>query len=388
MNNTTSSGGSDPHNRTDTGVPRAELERSVDEFLSRGHAPELYFQPIVDLGRVRVVGYELLSRFGRFPTATPDEWFAAATRIGRDDELDALVIERAIAVRDRLPPNHFLSVNISPGGLLAERVRAVLSGASLHRMVFELTEHDAVHDYDLLSRAITDVRRMGGFVAVDDAGAGYSNLQHILQIRPDFVKLDRALIAGLQTDEAKSALVEMFGNFTSRIDTWLIAEGIEDHGELRRLQQLGVPLGQGYLLGMPGTEMGTLDPAFEATLPRVASQFGETVGDLMLAGPTSFEDADCQSLIAIFGEHPECPGIVLLDVRAHPVRIAVRDGACGVLSRIPMTVLDTTDPLEALLRAMTRPLVNRFDPLVCCDNSGVYRGILLIEQLVQRLARN
>ncbi|MET0284292.1 MAG: EAL domain-containing protein, partial [Polyangiales bacterium] len=164
-------------------TPESDLERAVDILITARQAPKLVFQPIVDLHRQQVVGYEALSRFAGPPNATPDKWFAAAIRIGRSADLEALVIEHALAARDRLPPNCFLSINVAPEALLSAPVRALLRRRPLARLVFELTEHSVVPDYSVLSRAITDVRDLGGFVAVDDAGAGYASLQHILALR-------------------------------------------------------------------------------------------------------------------------------------------------------------------------------------------------------------
>jgi EAL domain-containing protein (putative c-di-GMP-specific phosphodiesterase class I) len=98
---------------------------------------------------------------------------------------------------------------------------------------------------------VATVRQAGGRVAVDDAGAGYASLRHILELRPDFVKLDRSLVAAVDRDPAIIAVVQMLGDFTSRLDSWLIAEGIERLEEMDVLASLGVPLGQGYLLGRP-----------------------------------------------------------------------------------------------------------------------------------------
>jgi EAL domain-containing protein (putative c-di-GMP-specific phosphodiesterase class I) len=373
----------------ESATPESDLERAVVGLLAVRQAPKLVFQPIVDLQRQVVVGYEVLSRFQGPPSATPDRWFAAATRIGKSAELEALVIEHALSAREQLPPNCFLSINVAPEALLSAPVRTLLRRRPLARLVFELTEHSVVSDYGVLARAIAEVRELGAFVAVDDAGAGYASLQHILALRPDFVKLDRALIAGLQLDEAKAALVEMFGGFTSRIDSWLLAEGIEERDELMRLVQLGVPLGQGYLLGRPQPDMRGIDPKLTASLPSLFSQAEAThtlvmFAELSLTAPADDGDDD---LLARLDNQPGRIGVLLLDRETRPVGFATRGGPFGIERRPAMCVLESTDAEQALRRALTRPAASRFDPLACCDERGHYRGLVPVERLVESLLR-
>jgi EAL domain-containing protein (putative c-di-GMP-specific phosphodiesterase class I) len=355
-------------------------------MLAQRRAPALVFQPIVDLQQAATVGYEVLSRFLGPPHATPDKWFMAAYEIGRGQELEALVIEQALAFRDRLPTNCFLSLNVAPEALLDPNVRQLLRGRPLSRLVLELTEHAQVADYDLLAHVIAEARELGAFVAVDDAGAGYASLQHILALRPDFVKLDRALIAGLQHDEAKAALVEMFGGFTSRIDAWLLAEGIEEPLELRRLAKLGVPLGQGYLLGRPGPAMQPLDRAIAQSMTRRSDPPEGAVTMLSLAEPhgtASVTDSN-DLLAARFLRHPELGHVPLLDGNGRPVALCLRSGS-ELVRRPVMCVHESVLIPEALERAMTRPLNVRFDPLACENELGIYQGIVRIERMIEAL---
>ena len=369
-------------------VPPTTIAGALELLLSERRPPKLVFQPIVDLQRAVVAGYEVLSRFPGPPAATPDKWFLAAHAIGRANELEALVIEQALACREQLPTNCFLSLNLSPEALLDARVRRVLSARPLSRVVLELTEHAQVTDYDMVASAIAEARALGAFVAVDDAGAGYASLQHILALRPDFVKLDRALIAGLQHDEAKAALVEMFGGFTSRLDAWLLAEGIEEHAELARLVQLGVPLGQGYFLGRPAPSMGPLGGEVSGLLrPSTPPPEGDVVM-LALAEPHDAVDANAsdESLAARWARTPDLGCLPLLDESSRPVALAMY--LMGQLSRRPVTaVLESVSVREALERALTRPNGSRFDPLVCCNEQGHYLGLVRIERMVEVLLR-
>ena len=215
------------------------------------------FQPIIDTARGTVVGYESLARFSGPPHTTPDRWFAVARAAGVGAELEARALRAALDARSALPPNCFLSVNVGPDALLTAPVAAVFAGAGdLRGVVVEITEQTAVDNYDALTRAIAPLRAAGALLAVDDAGAGFASLKHITVLRPDFVKVDRDLVAGIDKDETKAAVVEALGMFTSRLDAWLIAEGVETTAELDRLLSLRVPLVQGYGLGPPRPVMG------------------------------------------------------------------------------------------------------------------------------------
>ncbi len=358
-----------------------DLEQAVDEFIDRGGHPQLFFQPVVALCRLRSVGYEALSRFPDSPSATPDEWFAAAKRIGRAVELETLVLEKAIGAQHMLPASQTLGVNVSPLALQTDRVRALLARTPTAGIVFELTEHDSVSDYDLLARTVAEVREMGGLIAVDDAGAGYSNLQRILEIRPDFVKVDRRLISRLQFEDAKVALVEMFGSLSSSIDSWLIVEGIEEVDELRLLQEIGVPLGQGYLLGPPSPTMGELNPALWESFPTLSPERRENIGEFAVAASTAPEGTDDATLVAILDKYPDHPAVAVVDSEMRPVGLVLRDGPGRIVRRSPMIMNISTDPTGAVVQANRRPAETRFDPLIACDDEGVFRGITPINAI-------
>lgn len=201
----------------------------------------MVFQPIVDLAAARTAGYEALARFPG--TAGPDVWFAAAADCGLAAELEALAVAKALAAVPLLPDDTFLSVNVSPHLLGSGPVQDALAARpDLRRVVVELTEHTPVDDLDALRRQTRALRARGALVALDDAGSGYSGLQQVAVVRPQIVKLDRALVTGVDTDPVRAALTEMVGEFAGRLDAWLLAEGVETTAELAALVRFGVPL--------------------------------------------------------------------------------------------------------------------------------------------------
>ena len=205
------------------------------------------FQPIVDLGSLAIVGYEALTRFT--DGIRPDLRFTEAASVGLGHEYELAAIESALTAASRLPAEAFLTLNMSPGLVLesGRRLRKMM-GAITRPLILELTEHIPIDDYAVLRKAI---QALGLELAVDDAGAGYSSLRHILELRPAFVKVDISLVQGIDADEPRRALVAGLVYFAIGSGCRLIAEGIQTEAELRTLQQLGVPLGQGYLLGRP-----------------------------------------------------------------------------------------------------------------------------------------
>jgi PAS domain S-box-containing protein len=206
-----------------------------------------FFQPIVNLRSGAVVGYEALSRF---TDGTPaDVKFTMADRAGLGIDLEVATMRAALEAAPSLPPDAYLSLNASPALIVSGKLQALLRGCT-RAIVLEITEHVVIADYPALRAflaAIVPTVRL----AVDDAGAGYASLRHILELAPDFVKLDLALIRGIDTDPARQALLAGMGYFAVKRKIRLVAEGIETATELETLRSLGISYGQGYLLGRP-----------------------------------------------------------------------------------------------------------------------------------------
>ncbi|MGY1630613.1 EAL domain-containing protein [Geodermatophilus sp. SYSU D01186] len=230
-------------------VARARRER-VEQVLRDG-GPSVVVQPIVDLTTGQAVGAEALSRFPAHVRQGPEAWFADATAVGLGAELELAAIERAVATLDRLPPDLYLSLNASPATLASPRLVGLITSGPTERLVIELTEHVPVADYDVLAAPLNRLRWSGVRLAVDDAGSGFASLQHILNLAPDVIKLDRALVGGIDTDPARASLVSSLVLFADRIGATLVAEGIEHAREHAALQGLGVRHGQGFHLGRP-----------------------------------------------------------------------------------------------------------------------------------------
>ncbi len=240
-----------PRVTTDTdlaAVPTdADAERLVVALLSPGGI-HTAFQPVVRVADGTIVGYEALARSNAAADLTPDVWLEIAERAGRRDDVELACVEAALAAGPP-PDGVLLFVNVSPDVALDPRLPALCR--ALPRHVLEVTEHRAVDDYEPLQDSLRALRSSGSMVAVDDVGAGYASMAHVLQLGPSFIKIDRSLVQGLHSDSRRRALVEALQAFASAIGALTIAEGVETPEELRELRAAGVDLAQGYLLGRP-----------------------------------------------------------------------------------------------------------------------------------------
>lgn len=225
---------------------RVDRGRLATVIRDRAFTP--VFQPIVNLMSGNAVGFEALTRFAG--GADPQETFRLAAANGLGTALEEATLRAAIDGSRTLPRDAWLSLNVSPQMILShEPLNGILGGIG-RPTVLEITEHAAVGDYALflssLGRVASPVE-----LAIDDAGAGYASFRHILELRPRYVKLDRALVQGLDTDTARLALVRGLADFAIASGATLVAEGVETEGECEALRGLGVPLGQGYYFGRP-----------------------------------------------------------------------------------------------------------------------------------------
>jgi PAS domain S-box-containing protein len=234
---------------------RGQLTQQILDVIDEPAIIGSVFQPIVDSFSEVAIGAEALTRFPVQGTLiSTDQWFTAATEVGLSCEFEIACLRKALTVASAtLPPNLFLSVNVSPATMLRVDLAGVIGdcGWELERIVLEITEHVSINDYATLTARIDALRRLGARLAVDDAGAGYASFRHILALKPDFIKLDRELITCLDTDPGKRALVRAVGTFAGEIGATLIGEGVETGSELLAACLLGVHVVQGFFIAKP-----------------------------------------------------------------------------------------------------------------------------------------
>ena len=238
--------------------------KTLDYFFSLKNNHQVHFQPIVDLASGRLHEFECLFRpvMPMLPQ-TVSTIVQAAIGTDRSVELDTFIVRLILArvaqlaaVETETPIR--LAINFTPASLLDPRFEASSfaeivreAGLTPEQITLECTEQQAVSDVVPLKRQVKALRGLGFGFAIDDAGAGYASFTLIAALRPSIIKIDREIVTGVRLDDAKQALVEAFVSFGRRIGARLVAEGIETRRDLATLIELGVELGQGYLIGRP-----------------------------------------------------------------------------------------------------------------------------------------
>jgi len=234
---------------------RERIDRVIEE-----QAFTIAFQPISELESGYIAGYEALARFRGPPKMSPDLWFDEARAAGLDLELELAVVRKALLALPRLPVDAFLAINVSPGAAASAEIESLCVQSAPERIVLEITEHSSVDDYLTLTERARGLRSLGVRLAIDDAGAGFASLRHVLRLEPDLIKLDKSITHAIDTQKRHQSLAAALLMFANGTSASIIAEGIETREELETLKRLGVPLGQGHYLGHPGELPSTRRP--------------------------------------------------------------------------------------------------------------------------------
>ncbi|GGG52555.1 EAL domain-containing protein [Paenibacillus radicis (ex Gao et al. 2016)] len=249
------------HGQRDGSLVRSMKLRALEQLIAE-HALMSVYQPIMSLQSEErpLFGYEALARFAKqdwFPG--PQQLFAFAEQEGLAYRLDRLARRKALDGIGSLKPEQRLFINVqaqimndphfTPGRTLSMLERR---GLSPHNVVFEITERTSIDDFGAMKKALQHYRSQGFQIAIDDVGAGYSSLQSIVELRPDYIKVDRSIIDRIDEDDVKLHILHTLVQLAYKLDVSIIAEGIEREAELAAVKMLGVHYAQGYLLGRPG----------------------------------------------------------------------------------------------------------------------------------------
>jgi EAL domain-containing protein (putative c-di-GMP-specific phosphodiesterase class I) len=221
----------------------------IEEVIGR-ELLTVALQPIHALADGRPIGVECLARFADCETRPPDRWFAEAASLGLGLPLEMLAVRTALRALPYVPADLYLSVNVSAATLLSGALDEALAAMPAGRIVIELTEHSKVLDYDAVRAALGRLRGRAR-LAIDDVGAGYSGLCHILDLKPDILKLDMGLTRDVDSDRARSTLARAMVAFAESIGATIVAEGIETEAEMVALRNLGIGFGQGFHFSRP-----------------------------------------------------------------------------------------------------------------------------------------
>ncbi|MEL7564032.1 MAG: GGDEF domain-containing protein [Dehalobacterium sp.] len=373
----------------------------------------IVYQPIVGIKTGEIIGYEALSR-GPENTkfSAPDILFPLAEENGILYSLEKLCREQAIKKAQGFGYKNKLFLNINPqvindpkftGGITKEILKE--TGFTPQNLVFEITERTSIKDFISFKNVLNHYRRQGYSVAIDDAGAGYSSLQAVAELKPDYIKIDTSLIRNIDQDPVKDALLETFVLFSRKINAKLIAEGIERAEELKKLKELGVDYGQGFFLAKPEYPVPNL--SHESTQILLSSKPNAKDPSLSNSDPV-MEIADKVTLIdpettvdevyTVFekktgleglpiGKNDVPSGLIMRDKLFH--NLASRHGF-ALYSKRPIKILMDPDPLivnrslsieKVAHLAMTRNPQHLYDCVIVVDN-GKITGTISVRDLL------
>jgi EAL domain-containing protein (putative c-di-GMP-specific phosphodiesterase class I) len=242
---------SEPHGGTPSPAERA----SRIEAVLKGRLLLTAFQPIYELSTGSAAGVEAFTRFVSDGSSTADYWFAEAAEAQLGRELEFAALESALAAAQQLPTHLYVALKLSPATCLDPQLPGLLMESRLaaDRMVLELTEALTAEQTAALVTTLAPLRQRGIRLAIDHVGAYFDSIRHIRKLQADIIKLDRNLIAGIDTDPLRHAFGEAMIGFAEQLGATLIAAGIETHDELAAVAALGVTAVQGYLLDRPST---------------------------------------------------------------------------------------------------------------------------------------
>lgn len=399
-------------------VDVVDVATDIDGVLEAGL--DMAYQPIVQLGSGAVIAYEALARPRHPDVPGPLAFFDALEGAGRRLEGERLAVRAAVrGLRGRLGRAK-LFVNVRPTTLVDDRfdVHELLElvatyGLAPSDLVVEVTESEAVHDLDALARRRSRLRQLGIGFAVDDAGAGHSSFLVITRLRPSYIKIDRELVAGVDTDGARHALIDAMVRFSRRIGSRLIAEGIETDEELLSLAGLGVDAGQGYYLARPDAdELVVPSPASRRTIAAAAQRMRLGAAQLTageLARPATVVDPamPVRTAYARFLTDSSLNTLVLVDPDASPQRftgqVARRSlerylsspGAweqlgqrtvASIAQRQPVTVAESMDIIEVAGIIGARQSQELLDDVVVTDSRGQLGGVVSVRDVLRAVA--
>ncbi|MDQ1725416.1 MAG: hypothetical protein QOG52_2444 [Frankiaceae bacterium] len=256
-------------------VRRTEIESRLLPVIADG-GPRIVLQPIVDLATGLRIGAEALSRFPAEWGKAPDVCFGEAHSVGLGDRLELLAL---LGAAEQLAEvTGYVAMNVSPATLLTAECTRLLAAMPLDRVLLELSEHDQVADYAALAAVLEPLRAAGMRLAIDDVGAGFSSLRHIVVTSPDVIKIDRTIVDGVSHDSVLETLVSSLVFFGHGCKATVVAEGVETAADAAKLLELGVDYGQGWYFGRPGdaADMSTVHTA--GSLPDQRAATGNVRG--------------------------------------------------------------------------------------------------------------
>ena len=379
----------------------------------------IVYQPLVSLVDGNVMGYEALLRG---PQNTffhnPVNLFNYAEKTNQLLVLEKFAIKKSLSVHSDTLEEKKLFININPQTIhslsfCTDEIIPLLVelGVTPQQVVFEITERTGINDFRSFRESVDYYRQNGFQIAVDDAGSGYSSLQAISELQPDFIKLDISLIRDIDKTPYKRSMVETFLTFSEKTGSRIVAEGIETGDELDCLRELGVSLGQGFFLARPDNPFPNLDyQAYEKiTMSSIVTNHRDHLGRMIPVGSISHSIATItvstrtEEVVDFFIRYPHVEGLAILEEQ-RPVGLVMRDKLFNqlatqfgfaiynerpvslVMDNQPMIVEDDTPVEQVSQTALNRPDNKVYDSIIVTKNK-IYMGLVSLRTILDIITK-
>ena len=380
------------------------------------------FQPIVSLKDGEIMGYEALARGPvDSPLHMPAQLFSVAVKHKLLLALEHICREVSIQHTKMLTPGQQLFLNVTPEVINDPEFRngrtkqvVLHQGLIPEQITFEITERTAISDFGNFTRALHHYRTQGYCIAVDDAGAGYSSLQAIAELYPDFIKLDMSIVRDIHNNPFKIAILEALVNLASAMNSKIIAEGVETVDELLTVMKLGVGYAQGFFFARPSNPPAVIaEEALDVIrkfrkkeagqrAKEVGTSLGRVIGDIIEHVPTVNPETTTEQVEERFAAS-SVRGVVVLQ-GSKPLGLVMKNrlyfhlgsyyGVSLYHKRPVELVMDASPlivnadlPLEAVSKiAMSREESNLYD-LIIVVQDGQYVGVVSIMNLLNNITQ-
>ena len=372
------------------------------------------FQPIVCLSDGNIIGYEALSRGPKNSILqSPIKLFSAAEDYNMIWELELLCRTKALEKARFMEKNKFLFINVDPlifrdekfyKGFTIEYLKT--HNISSSSIVFEITEHSAMDNYESFKRALVNYKSQGYKIAIDDMGVGYSCLEMLSETQPHFLKIDIGIIRNIDKNKFNQALVKSFATLAKTTNMKLIAEGIETEGELRTLIELDIYAGQGFFLQRPAGAFLNLSKNVITAIQKYNEFFNSKVnnrtknliGNISRIDKPFTKDTLCSEIKNFFSTN-DCSGVCIID-DSIPVGLMMKNSldsalatkyGVSIFSKRPISLIMDKHPLivdyyssvtNVSTAAMERPDGNTYDYIIVTKDSNYY-GVVSVKRLLK-----
>ncbi len=395
--------------------PGTSLLAELDHIIL-GKRIRTLFQPIFDLHSNRIFGYEALSRGPEHsPLHMPDLLFSTARNHHRLFALECVCREEAIKQFLKLNVGERLFLNLDPMILMDSSFRDGGTMQTLHqeglshsKVVIELTEHTQIEDMKDLRKAVDHYRNMGFAIALDDLSSGYSNLQLMAELRPEFVKLDIYFTRQLADSSVAREFVRTIANLAKHINCAILAEGIESPEIFREVKKLGLDFAQGYLLGRPSTNPYRRIPETICTdsscPPEKHSTRSVNISLLLHDAVTCMPHDSSEKALQMFQKDARLLAVPVVEngrtvgiLRREPLlrrfsipfgrELYIRKPVYKLMWKEPLIVSSET-PIETVSTLVTnRPHDHMYTPIVVEDSHG-YAGMVFVHDLLEHITQH